>query len=380
MRHLWSCFALLLLGVSLSCQAYDEAPLKAAPKASVRSSAQAVPASTPAEIPSDQPDGPARTEVSPPEPPETRCGDGIISGVEKCDTAIEDGEEGTCPSECPPLAACAKRVLNGTACQAECLLVEPSCVDDDGCCPGSCNATSDDDCSSACGDGRIDSELGETCEPAVKPCEETDKDCDDTDPCTTDRLLGSARNCNSLCSHTPITERVASDKCCPSGADNTVDSDCAAVCGNGVRENGEDCDGDNGCTPDCKSAAGAAQTSCIERYGSDECMRCGCMQCTELVLSCWDSGDATRNEQCSAIVECGKQKQCTDADCFCQSTEGLCVPTGPCSAEIAAAAGTNDPLIVSAIGDDPNSTLGRAKNTTACRVQKCPKVCGVAGQ
>jgi len=377
-RHLWSCFALLFLGAS--CQAYDEAPLKAAPKPSVRASAQAIPTSTAAEVPEDQPDGPARTEVSPPEPPETRCGDGIISGVEKCDTAIEDDEDGACPSDCPALAACAKRVLNGTACQAECLLVEPSCVDDDDCCPGSCNATSDNDCSSACGDGRIDSELGETCEPEVQPCEETDKDCDDANPCTKDRLLGSARNCNSLCSHTAITERVANDKCCPSGADNSVDGDCASVCGNDVRENGEDCDGDDGCSPDCKSPAQAAQMSCIERYGSDECMRCGCMQCTELVLSCWDSGNTTRNEQCSAVVECGQQKQCTDADCFCQSTEGLCVPTGPCSAEITAAAGTNDPFFVSAIGDDPNSTLGRAKNTTACRVQKCPKECGAAGQ
>jgi hypothetical protein len=100
------------------------------------------------------------------------------------------------------------------------------------------------------------------------------------------------------------------------------------------------------------------------------------MQCTELVLACWDSGNAMRNQQCSAIVECGKREQCTNVDCFCEYPDGLCAPTGPCSMEIAAAAGTRDPILVSAIGDDPSSTLGRAKKTTACRVENCQKECG----
>ena len=359
------------------CRAYDDAPLKAA-KPAGRSSTQTLPTSSSGEVPDDQPDGVARAEVSPPEAPPTRCGDGIISGVEKCDTALMQDDDGACPSECPALAACAQRVLNGTACQAECVLIEPSCADDDGCCPGGCNAMSDNDCSSACGDGVIDSELGETCEPEVRRCEQSDEDCDDNDPCTEDRLLGSARNCNSLCAHTPITERVAGDACCPSGADNSLDNDCAPVCGNGVREQGEDCDGGDDCGADCKSEAKAAQTACIDRFGTDECMRCSCTHCTELVLACWDSGDATRSEQCSAIVDCGKREHCTDVDCFCAATEGLCMPTGPCSDEIAAAAGTREPLLVSAITDDPNSTVGRAKNTTACRVTSCAKECGAA--
>jgi len=32
---------------------------------------------------------------------ETRCGDGMVSGVEQCDTAIARGMPGACPSECP---------------------------------------------------------------------------------------------------------------------------------------------------------------------------------------------------------------------------------------------------------------------------------------
>jgi hypothetical protein len=371
-RHrigLWSFFALFL---GSSCQAYDGTPLNAKPKAS----AQTVPVSKSPGTPDEQPDGPVMTEVSPPEPPPTRCGDGIISGVEKCDTAIERGESGACPSECPALAACAPRVLNGTACQAECLLIEPSCVDDDECCPSTCNLTNDNDCSRDCGDGKIDAEAGETCEPEVKPCEKDDKACDDNDPCTEDRLLGGPQNCNSLCSHTEITERIAGDQCCPEGADNSVDDDCSPVCGNGVRERGEDCDASEGCGSDCKSQAQTAQTECIDRFGSDECMRCSCTLCTELVVACWDSGDETRNARCSAVVECGQRAQCVDVDCFCAPGSPPCVPTGPCNMEISTAAGTNDPFWVDAYAADPNSTLGRARNATACRVANCQKECG----
>ena len=369
---LWSCLVLLLVA---HCQVYDEAPLDSG-KQAVKSSAQTIPTSKSNTVPAEQPDGPARAEVSPPEPPPTRCGDGIISGVEKCDTAIESSESGGCPTECPPLAACAQRVLNGTACQAECVLIEPSCKDGDGCCPGSCNPGNDSDCSRACGDGMIDSELGETCEPSKHPCEKSDEECADDDPCTRDRLLGGPRNCNSLCSHMPITERVANDHCCPDGADNSVDSDCAPVCGNGVRERGEDCDSDEGCGQDCKSPTKQAQNACIERFGTDECKRCACMQCTELVLACWDSGQATRDTQCSAVVDCGLREQCVDVDCFCAPGNPPCVPTGPCNMEISTAAGTNEPFLVSTLASDPNTTLGRAKSVTACRVEKCQKECG----
>src|ERR1700712_1283255 len=157
---LWGCVALLL---GAHCQAYDEAPLQGSKAQSVQSPARPGSTSASTGAPGEQPDGPALgsapAEISPPGPPEsptTRCGDGIISGVEKCDTAIEDPKSGACPTACPALAACAPRVLNGTACQAECVLIEPSCKSGDGCCPGTCNPTNDSDCSNACGDGKID--------------------------------------------------------------------------------------------------------------------------------------------------------------------------------------------------------------------------------
>jgi hypothetical protein len=41
------------------------------------------------------------------------------------------------------------------------------------------------------------------------------------------------------------------DGCCPAGADAVSDLDCDPVCGNGIVESGEECDGGSLCTPGC---------------------------------------------------------------------------------------------------------------------------------
>jgi len=53
------------------------------------------------------------------------------------------------------------------------------------------------------------------------------------------------------------TACVAGDTCCPAGCDNTTDSDCMSVCGNGIIETGEICDDHNvvngdACDPTCQ--------------------------------------------------------------------------------------------------------------------------------
>ncbi|HTU60296.1 MAG TPA: hypothetical protein VMF89_17720, partial [Polyangiales bacterium] len=177
------------------------------------------------------------------------CGDGKITGDEKCDVGIPSGTPGACPTQCPALAQCAPRELEGTACQSECAVLIATCGVSDGCCPAQCSPGSDSDCSRACGDGIIDAELGETCETESKePCPASEKDCADDDPCTTDRLIGSAKNCNALCVHMANDTPKADDGCCPRGVDSAQDSDCSARCGNGEREAGEDCDGSDGCS------------------------------------------------------------------------------------------------------------------------------------
>lgn len=307
----------------------------------------------------------------------TACGDGRVSGPEKCDTAIHAETPGACPTECRALKDCAPRELNGSACQAECVLLELVCTGGDGCCPGKCNASNDADCSSSCGDGIIDINTGETCEPETSmPCVQDVGECDDGDPCTLDALVGSADNCNAACTNTLRDEPLNDDGCCGEQANANVDSDCQPSCGNGVREAGEECDGETGCDANCRPQMTEEQRTCLERLGEDECAKCSCTNCTERSLACHASRDERANELCGAVLHCSRANNCFGDACYCGESclaaDGM---EGVCQREIEAAANSTDPLLVLLARTDPASPLGRAYNADECRVQQCGDVC-----
>jgi hypothetical protein len=305
----------------------------------------------------------------------TACGDGRVTGSERCDVSIKPGSPGACPSECPKLGNCAPRLLNnGGGCQAECVLLELVCQSGDDCCPGKCNSDNDPDCSSSCGDGIVQEGSGETCEPESEtPCKTSDADCDDQIPCTVDKLLGSASNCNTVCSNIQISEPTGGDSCCPDGANSTVDSDCPPKCGNGVPEPGEDCDGGMGCDASCKLMLLPAQTSCVEKFGNDACGACACKNCTDTYLACRDGMDAAANKQCNDVLVCAEMSDCFGIQCYCGALCG--VTPGPCQAEIEIAAGTTDWLMISQRQDDPTFPVGRALRADTCRRERCSDVC-----
>jgi hypothetical protein len=127
------------------------------------------------------------------------------------------------------------------SCSSSCVLeLVEICQGSDGCCPESCDPGDDADCSASCGDGVVDTEAGETCEADTDaPCSVS---CDDGDACTQDISEGSAKNCNTACTHLPVVKPMSGDGCCPDGAHSLEDADCPAVCGNLVPEQGESCD------------------------------------------------------------------------------------------------------------------------------------------
>jgi hypothetical protein len=57
---------------------------------------------------------------------------------------------------------------------------------------------------------------------------------------------------------------ISGDGCCPPGATNATDSDCAPKCGNKVVERGETCDGN--CPDECPQAP-------PDRFGRLGCLR-----------------------------------------------------------------------------------------------------------
>lgn len=171
------------------------------------------------------------------------CGNGFVDSGETCDTAITSGV-GSCPATCDDGVACTADAATGSACTAACThtsITTPSGTTSDGCCPAGATSGTDTDCSAACGNGFVDA--GETCDTGITSgagsCPAT---CNDSMVCTTDMLVG-AGTCTAACSFTPITTAMSGDGCCPAGANHNTDTDCAAMCGNGVVEGpGETCD------------------------------------------------------------------------------------------------------------------------------------------
>jgi hypothetical protein len=278
-------------------------------------------------------------------------------------------------------------MLNGSNCQAECLVLAETCTDGDGCCPETCSAADDDDCPDNCGDGIVQADEGETCERgagAGLSCP-TLADCDDSDACTTDSLVGSAANCNSSCAHTAVTMIQAGDRCCPDGANANTDSDCSAECGNQIAEPGEDCDGGATCDADCKQIPTAQQQECLDNFvhtgmPAEACERCACFNCTQEVLDCRGDTDATRRMRCDVLVACGLEEDCNVLACYCGSADIIACGTGsangPCIPEVEQAAGpSTNPLQINERQRDPNYALGRANLLGACAARECPDLC-----
>jgi hypothetical protein len=166
-------------------------------------------------------------------PPE--CGNSVVERGEVCD--------GNCPTSCPHDTdndPCTVNVVGNSGCQRACesRRLTANTGAPDGCCPSGASSSTDSDCGPVCGNMRV--ETGEMCDPCPTSCMETD-----ADPCTRAVLRGSG--CNARCDLDRITATSPGDGCCPPGANMASDSDCTnappAVCGNGMTEPGEDCDG-----------------------------------------------------------------------------------------------------------------------------------------
>ena len=207
------------------------------------------------------------------------CGNGVVDSDvgEKCDTRIASGP-GACPSACDDGQACTDDVLSSSGCLAECVhssITAPA--DGDGCCPAGADATTDDDCTSMCGNGVV--EAGELCDTGIAAgAGACPMACDDLQVCTTDVLLAPG-TCQAVCNFSMITLPMNGDGCCPAGANSTNDNDCVVVCGNGVHEPPSEtcdtgiasgpgscptmCDDGVACTSNVLGNPGTCQVTCL---------------------------------------------------------------------------------------------------------------------
>lgn len=227
-----------------------------------------------------------------------QCGDGKVTGGEECDlgTAKNTGEYGGCKDDCTYADFCGDGTPNGTeecddgknttvtssgtdtkACGPGCKL-PPRCGDGitqtgeecdegpDGNTDAQCGGCSTQ-CKNnpLCGDGTTDSECGETCDDGVN--------------------IGGYGFCKADCSPDSFCGDnivdTAYGETCDKGAENSDAAGAAcnkrcgipAICGDGILQSPETCDGTNdgsygNCTVDCQQAAYCGDGV---KNGSEEC-------------------------------------------------------------------------------------------------------------
>lgn len=244
----------------------------------------------------------------------------------------------------------------------------------------------DTTCHFTCGNGMVDTDVGELCDTAIASgAGACPRSCDDGNACTDDVLNSSG--CTAECVHSSITARVDGDGCCPVGADATSDSDCTAICGNGTVEPGETCDkgiaaGAGACPAACDdmlvcttnvlSNAGTCQAACSFPPITMPMNGDGC---------CPSGANANNDGDCVAVCGNGIVEMSETCDTGIASGAGAC-PTAcddgmACTSNVLGNAGTCQavcvfpPITNPANGDGCCPTGANANNDN-----DCAPVCG----
>lgn len=380
--------------------------------------------------------------------PIMRCGDGTVADDEHCDIGIPAGQPGSCPVACKSTDPCKKVSLEGKGCQAHCAVTPVETPrDGDGCCPDKATSANDDDCNVKCGDGVIEAEAGETCDPpgscpvasdcggqpqvcteiryvgAPETCDarcaeseitscvsgdgccpsncdaQSDSDCSTTcgdgqvdapqetcdgdcptscappagAQCKAAMLVGSAAQCSAQCVMWDITSCRDNDGCCPSNCNGANDADCTAMCGNGIVEGVEECDDSNQATGDgCSGCMLETQDRMCRSVIANaparpECLACTCDKCAAEVVNCTARGTSEERRLCQDVAFCRLRTWCEFLDCY--------VSNGPCMSEVEAAGMSTNLFTLLERAVDPLHPFGRASDVETCTRTECQAEC-----
>lgn len=248
------------------------------------------------------------------------CGNKVKEGSEVCD--------GDCPTSCDDGDPCTVDKLSGSAgqCTAACTnapIVRPA--NGDGCCPEGANASNDNDCSPSCGN-RI-KEGNEICDG------DCPMSCTDTDPCTSDKLSGSASQCNAVCTHSPMTRtqpgNCADDDPCTDDSMRPSTTSCTFECVHGPakpRTGPTACNSSNPCIKPTSPVP--SKTSCTQECKpGPEMARSGPTSCTP-PDACTESTKVDSSTDC--ISYCDEKPKRDGASCNGSGTcsAGVCLFCG----------------------------------------------------
>jgi hypothetical protein len=328
---------LLVATGSVACRVYDPALVEQREKrADVRRGEPVEEVADGGELTSDAASG------------EGKCGDGNVDEGERCDTAIERGQEGACPDGCSGAEGCQRNELVGEACQARCEQREISVAKpNDGCCPDGADHALDPDCQSECGNGRV--EPGESCDPP-ETCKQAEH-CNAADACERAVYSGDAAECSANCEIARIESCEHGDGCCPTGCESGNDDDCPAA---------------------------PPPFECGLEHSATDCQKCDCERCGSEAESCLsESAVAVR---CGGVIACAEVEHCTGSACYCGDVNpDSCEADhpGPCADAIQSAAFGLPARLILMQYENTTYPLGRAIALLKCRQEHCKSECGL---
>ncbi len=280
-----------------------------------------------------------------------QCGNGVKEPTESCDPQAPGG----CPTACPAQGCQLRRLVNPGSCNAQCLddRLQSACQAGDGCCPPTCDATTDGDCAPKCGNRVV--EAGETCDPP-SACEARQSACVG-DATTVRTAAGDVGACTFRCAESPRACGPADGFCPGAGCGPTRDPDCAG-CGNGKLEAGESCDPPTVCA--MRQAACASDATTVRTSAGDPA---ACtFTCAEMARACSLTADAVCPPGCTfandfdckkaAGQACMQKDECRTA--LCQDARCCAQACGTCQA----CTGAGGACVQVAGEDDPDSCTG----------------------
>ncbi|HTJ41428.1 MAG TPA: hypothetical protein VL463_05005 [Kofleriaceae bacterium] len=287
------------------------------------------------------------------------CDNGVLEPGEKCDPLA------SCPTSCPQQGCNLYTLFDAGTCQAQCVLSgqQSACANNDGCCPGGCNANNDNDCQPKCNNGVLES--GETCDPLAS--------CPTSCPQQGCNLytLSNAGTCQAQCdSNGQQTACVNNDGCCPGACNANNDNDCQPTCNNGVIEAGETCDPISTCVCPgeaftCYTTTGSAQSCDLVCHVPQE--KCGVAGDSCCAFDTTGGCDSNTDKECAGPKWQFARMANYDTSNGCQTHRlagfvaggsylfTTCAPT-------AIGAGTGDPYFKSITDDKGNALTGGADN------------------